>query len=57
MTLDAGKFGGKMGGKAGMTIAPTLGHTSVTVVPEPQQWPLLLAAVGFVAPSRWRTPE
>lgn len=54
LTLDAGKFVGKVGGIAGITIAPTLGHTSVTVIPEPQQWALLLAGLGVVALGRRR---
>ncbi|HSW04215.1 PEP-CTERM sorting domain-containing protein [Aquabacterium sp.] len=48
LALVSGQFIGTVGGKAGQLITPSLGQAMVTVVPEPNQWALLLAGLGFV---------
>lgn len=49
LSLVSGQFIGLVGNKAGQLITPSLGQTAVNVVPEPEQWALLLAGLGFVA--------
>lgn len=46
--LVSGQFVGQVGGRAGQAITPTLPQATVTVVPEPEQWALLLLGLGVL---------
>ena len=53
LALDSGKFVGQVGGRGGQNITAGLGQAAVTVVPEPQQWALLLVGlIGVVYATR-----
>jgi len=55
LVLNSGQFIGTVGGKPGQLITASFGEAAISVgsvVPEPQQWALLLAGLGLVALRR-----
>lgn len=49
LDLVSGQFIGQVNGASGQLITPAMGQAQISVVPEPQQWALMLAGLGFVA--------
>ena len=51
LTLASAQFIGQVDGRSGQLITAGLAQASVAVVPEPEQWALLMAGIGVVG---WR---